>query len=774
MRRLTTLGLGFLMVLPGGLLGGAGSESSRLAAELGFGTVNRDDAQRIVYAGGMTRLSATSVSDVERLFTSDLGRMYGLGAGNEMRAESARRADGKVFYRLAQRYNGLPVIGGELVVQTSATGRLEAILGHVKVGLRIDTGLGLPFEDVIGSAVAGFLGGDPESIRTAQYDLITEPRLVVYAVGDERPVLAWDVSIQLTAGGRFFLERMFADARTGTLITSYTQIYEALSRKIHTADGGCLAAFGGVSLPGTLVMNEGGSSSDTAAQGAYDNTGNSYWFYRHMFNRDSYDGNGIQLVSTAHVTFSSDGFLPTNCSPNNAAYLGSPYNQMVYGDGDGQVLKSTSLSLDVTAHELTHGVTDSTSKLAYQKESGAMNESLSDIFGSGAEAWVQSLRAEGKRPQDGNPATYRTFRETWLLGDDVAGPQIGEALRYMNNPTKDGRSADYYPERNYAGSCSPSQSNDQCGVHTNSGISNLAFYLMVEGGSHPRNKTSVVVTGIGIEKALRIFYQTETQLLSQNSTFQDMRFATAQAATNLYGNNSCEYVTVMKAWDAVGVGGSWTDPGTCGGGGGTNQPPVASFTATTSGLTASFNASGSSDSDGSIASYAWNFGDGATGSGVTQSHTYAAMGTYNVTLTVTDNGGLTASKSSSVTVSQTGGGGSEVEPNNTRSSANTLPNATATTGYVSSFTDVDYFKITIGPRKTAAISLLVPAGLDYDLYLYNSSGYLIAWSENDTGIAESINYKNTSYTSNRTVYIKVLGYLGASSTTSSYTVKATW
>lgn len=613
MRRLTTLGLGFLLVLSGGLMGGAGSESSRLATQLGFGTVNRDDARRIVYAAGMTKLTAVSISDVEQLFTSDLGRMYGLGAGDEMQGVSTRRGDGKVFYRLAHRYNGLPVVGGELVVQTSATGRLEAILGHVKAGLRIDTSLGLPFEDVIGSAVAGLPGGDPERIRSAQYDLTTDPRLVVYAVGDERPMLAWDVSIEMTAGGQFFLERIFADVRAGTLITSYTQIYEALSRKIYTADGGCLAAFGGVSLPGTLVMNEGGSSSDTAAQGAYDNTGNSYWFYKHMFNRDSYDGNGIQLVSTARVTFSSDGFLPTNCSPNNAAYMGSPYNQMVYGDGDGQVLKSTSLSLDVTAHELTHSVTDSTSKLAYQKESGAMNESLSDIFGSGAEAW-----------------------------------------------------------------------------------------------------------------------------------------------------------------DAVGVGGSWTDPGTCGGGGGTNQPPVASFTSTTSGLTASFNASGSSDSDGSITSYAWNFGDGATGSGVTQSHTYAAAGTYNVTLTITDNGGLAATKTSSVTVSQGGGGGSEVEPNNTRGSANTLPNATATTGYISSFTDVDYFKITIGPRKTAAISLLVPPGLDYDLYLYNSSGYLIAWSENDTGIAESITYKNTSYTSNRTVYIKVLGYLGASSTTSSYTVKATW
>lgn len=193
----------------------------------------------------------------------------------------------------------------------------------------------------------------------------------------------------------------------------------------------------------------------------------------------------------------------------------------------------------------------------------------------------------------------------------------------------------------------------------------------------------------------------------------------------------------------------------------------------------SFSASPSSISAGSSSTLSWNCSDttsvsisGVSGTfGATGSTTVTPAATTTYTLTATGAGG-TATASATVTV--TGGGASESEPNGSTSYADVLSNAVNTTGYISSSSDLDYFKITIGPRKIATITLQVPASKDYDLKLYNSSGYLLGTSQNDTGISESISVQNTSYSYNRTYYIKVYGYAGAYSTTESYVVKAAW
>jgi hypothetical protein len=193
---------------------------------------------------------------------------------------------------------------------------------------------------------------------------------------------------------------------------------------------------------------------------------------------------------------------------------------------------------DVTAHELTHAVTSATANLAYQNESGALNEGLSDILAAVCEAW-----------RDGAISA-----DTWLVGEDIFTPAIaGDALRYMDNPTADkdlypeelGGSRDYYPER-YTGTA------DNGGVHLNSGIPNLAFHLLVAGGTHPRSKTAVTVPGIGMEKAGQIFYRALTQRFTANTNLAQGRTLTEAAAEDLYPG--CTKNAVAMAWAAVGVG----------------------------------------------------------------------------------------------------------------------------------------------------------------------------------------------------------------------------
>jgi vibriolysin len=208
---------------------------------------------------------------------------------------------------------------------------------------------------------------------------------------------------------------------------------------------------------------------------------------------------------------------------------------MVYGDGDG-VDSGPLTVLDVVGHELTHAVTEKSSALIYKNESGALNEAMSDVFGAAIEAY-----------RDG-----AVTGKTWKIGEDCWTPgTAGDALRYMNDPALAG-DYDYYPTR-YVGT------SDNGGVHWNSGIANLAFYLAVAGGTHPRGKTSNVVPALAadpvesITKGAAIFYRANTAYLGASATFGDARTATAQAAADLYGANSAEVTAINEAWTAVGV-----------------------------------------------------------------------------------------------------------------------------------------------------------------------------------------------------------------------------
>ena len=518
----------------------AGPAGQQTVAQLGFVSAQLGAQGTPIYLSGQMAASIRDGATAEAAFMHSLAGTYRLGAGSGLEPAGAPvDALGHRFVHFQQTYKGIPVTGREIAVQFESDGSLTAVLGELEADLRVD--LDAPRVDATAAIAKLAVRG---TVTTHE-----KPELRVFSPGafgyDAGPAqLAYRAVVEYfgTQGAAF--EEVYVSARTGEVLARVSRVYDALARKVYDVKGKCLtsAAF----LPGTLLRSEGDpAGTDKTGNNVYNHAETTYYFYSHYFGRDSYDDKGAGLTASIHATFPA-GF---SCSPNNAAWLAAPYSQMVYGDGDGTVLTDLSVGLDVTAHELTHAVTGVTSKLAYLNESGALNEAMSDIIGSTTATWKRSGGSI-----TGNPAAITPDGDTWYIGKEVAGPSLpGGALRFMNNPTADGVSKDYYPERIPAGGT------DNGGVHLNSGIANLAFYLMSQGGKHPRSKTAIQVSGIGMEKAARIFYLTNTtpMLLATSANFQAARNATAHVAQLLYGRCSAEWLSVQRAWDAVAVPGTY-------------------------------------------------------------------------------------------------------------------------------------------------------------------------------------------------------------------------
>jgi len=258
------------------------------------------------------------------------------------------------------------------------------------------------------------------------------------------------------------------------------------------------------------------SRREKAAVDAHYGMERTWDFYKGILGRDSIDGKGEALNSYVHV----------GSKYVNAYWDGEKMN---YGDGDGQDASALT-SLDVAGHEITHGLTERTAGLIYDGESGGLNEAMSDIIGGVGVEWYTAKR---------NP----NVKWDYLIGEDVWTPgKKGDALRYMNDPKKDGYSIDNY--KDFAKS-------DQ-EVHRTSGIANNAFYLLSHGG---KNRTSgiEVKDAIGPEKSLRIFARALTTYMTPSTTFKQARQACLKAAADLYGAGSPEAKKVAEAWTAVGV-----------------------------------------------------------------------------------------------------------------------------------------------------------------------------------------------------------------------------
>ena len=413
---------------------------------------------------------------------------------------------GDSHFRYAVRHNDLPVFGGELRLHARA-GQVFAANTNVRSDLKAVEKATVSAEVAVSAAA---------SDREALKGFVTSPdaELVYWRAGDELRLMYKLEQTGEKADGTPVRDILLVDATTGDVQLRIPTIHEALNRQMHNGANTS-------TLPGAVARTEGQAPhSDPVVNTNYDHLGTVYNCYNELFGRNSFDNAGAKLISTVH---------------HQVNYVNAFWNgtQMVYGDGNGVDASNLADSLDVTAHELTHAVTDNESDLIYSNESGALNESMSDIFGAVCE-WY----GDGK----GDVAPRH-----WLIGDTVWTPSIpNDALRYMNSPTLDGISQDYYPEL-YTGP------QDFGGVHWNSGISNLAFYLLSQGGTHPRAKTTQVVAGIGIEKAARIFYKANADLLVPTSNFESIKTVTEQAAAQL-GYDAATIASVTNAWKAVGVG----------------------------------------------------------------------------------------------------------------------------------------------------------------------------------------------------------------------------
>ena len=247
-------------------------------------------------------------------------------------------------------------------------------------------------------------------------------------------------------------------------------------------------------------------------------------YFSSKHNRNSYNNAGAIIRS--YVSYSNNYV--------NAFWDGS---RMTYGDGDG-VNYGPLVSLDIVGHEITHGVTEYSANLVYSYQSGALNESFSDIFGESIE-------------------NYASGSNDWLMGDQIGAGGSGGALRSMSNPNAYGDPDTYLGTNWYSGA------GDNGGVHYNSGVQNFWFYLLTVGGSGTNdNGDSYTVAGIGMDKAAAIAYRNLAVYLSTNSQYSDARNGAIQAAIDLYGAGSAEEIATTNAWYAVGVGAAY------GGGGG--------------------------------------------------------------------------------------------------------------------------------------------------------------------------------------------------------------
>jgi Zn-dependent metalloprotease len=318
-----------------------------------------------------------------------------------------------------------------------------------------------------------------------------------------------------------------------------------------------------------------------AAQDQY--AGDAHWgaemtydFYMAKFGRNSVDDNGKQLLSYVHY----------DVNYVNAFWDG---DEMTYGDGGGGYTPLT--SLDVTGHEISHGVTEFTSNLNYANESGAMNEAFSDCMGN-------AIRYFGKQPSSID----------WLIGDEIGGTPF----RNMANPNQ------YQNPDCYNGLYwnAPNE------VHNNSGVMNFWFYLLTEGGNGTNDLGNAYnISGLGINKAAAICYRMNAIYLTPSSEYADARTYAIQAATDLYGACTNEVIQTANAWHAVGVGGIFSPVVVS-----DFTSPVTSFCA----VPALVSFTNQSINGGT---FTWNFGDASPlSNAASPTHSYAANGIYTVSL----------------------------------------------------------------------------------------------------------------------------------------------
>lgn len=405
---------------------------------------------------------------------------------------------GYTHLRYAQTLHGLPVFGHELILHVDALDHVYAANGSARGGEAppLPAQARMAPEDLQRLALASIPGAER---------VVGEPRLQYARAHEDAPLqLVQELVVEGSERGEPVREHVFLDALDGSVVLHFSQLHRALNRSIYSTTG--------------LVRTEGSpATGDVIADTAYDNLGRFYNCYKTLFNRDSYDGAGAPLTLRVHYQTNYNGIFWDDTAM-----------MMECGDGNGITMGPSCSDPDVVIHELAHEVTARSSNLIYSGESGGLSESLSDIAAAVCASW--------------GTGTWSTAADIWKFGEQSYTPSTaGDAVRYMDDPSHDGISLDYYPD--YTSNTDP---------HYSSGISNLAFALLSKGGTHPQGKTTNNVVALGVDKAAQIFYRANSVYLTSSANFAAIKTATENAARDLYG--SAITASVTSAWQAVGVG----------------------------------------------------------------------------------------------------------------------------------------------------------------------------------------------------------------------------
>ncbi|MGK5692768.1 M4 family metallopeptidase [Streptomyces sp. URMC 128] len=465
--------------------------------------------------------------------------------------------DGTVHTRYERTYDGLPVLGGDLVVQSTKADATASVVKAARAAIKpATTKAAVPAAQARQQALAASRAEKAKSPGVNR-----EPRKVIWA-GNGKPAVAYETVVggfqhdgtpqelhvvtDATTGEKLYA---WEAIETGTGNTVYSGTVDLTTTQSGSAYNLTDGARGnhktynlnrGTSGTGTLFSGSddvwgNGSPSDpeSAAADAHYGAALTWDYYKNVHGRSGIRGDGTGAYSRVHY-----GNNYVNAFWSDSCFC------MTYGDGSGNANPLT--SIDVAAHEMTHGLTSNTAGLNYSGESGGLNEATSDIFGSTVEFYAKNSSDVGD----------------YLIGEEIDINGDGTPLRYMDKPSKDGASKDAW----YSGIGS-------IDVHYSSGPANHFFYLLSEGsGTKTINGVSydsptsdgLAVTGIGRDKAEKIWFRALTTKFTSTTNYAGARTGTLAAAGELYGTDSAEYKAVQDAWAGVNVG---TRSGGGGGGG---------------------------------------------------------------------------------------------------------------------------------------------------------------------------------------------------------------
>ena len=461
-----------------------------------------------------------------------------IGDDDMLRPAGERVLGDRVFSRARQEHRDIPVFAAEVVVTVEGD-RIVKIRGHAAP--RIELATTTPAHDYPATVAV--------AERLLNHDIATddgdEGTLVIFPVGGGYR-LAWMGVVVIDKGP----EQAVFDAETGEVLHRVPVVLDgALGRDRRVHDFALACRAGGVRvlvdyptaqylfMNSPLVRSETETVGHPPAERLFGLLGAFYSFLDVFLEMDSLDGYGMPLKGVLGVRFHEATRWQQCFGDRFAAYWS--------GKEDVMALPYAALDFpEVIAHELTHGLIDHGSGLVYSRQSGALNEAISDAVGVTFAGWIEDGAVR-------NPdADVRMTSRHWQL----RGPD--GVLRDMKDPGSirlDGTPLpDHYDDFQY-------MSDDNGGVHVNSSIINQGFYLLAEGGRHSRGR-GPAVGGIGVLQAMRIFGLAATSLLTPNSDFEDARYAFADVAEALHGSGSPEWIATHTAMDAIGLPGDWELP----------------------------------------------------------------------------------------------------------------------------------------------------------------------------------------------------------------------